>query len=211
MARPIPVRQLLSKLRQLPRPQQRLLLEAGLALAFARLALLLLPFKLIMKSLGQRAAPLHTPPAPVTHRIALAIGWAVTRIAPRTPWQSRCLAQALAAKFMLRRRSIPSTLYLGVAKADEHPTNLQAHAWIQCGDIYLTGAPGRERFTPLACFIERNAPPANPSPPTRHTDESLRQRHHLQQLSKPLKQLPPPSPEGGGVDQLGSERSQEQS
>jgi len=173
MARPIPVRHLLGKLHQLPWPQQRLLLEAGLALALARLALLLLPFKLIMAGLGQRAAPLHTPPAPATHRIAPAIGWAITRIAPRTPWQSRCLAQALAAKLMLHRRRIPSTLYLGVAKADEHPKNLLAHAWIQCGDICLTGAPGQERFTPLACFIERSAPPANPSPPTRHTDESL--------------------------------------
>ena len=50
MARTIPVRHLLGKLHQLPWPQQRLLLEAGLALALARLALLLLPFKLIMKA-----------------------------------------------------------------------------------------------------------------------------------------------------------------
>jgi hypothetical protein len=80
------------------------------------------------------------------------IGRAVVTMSRHTPWESQCLVQAIAAKMMLRRRGVPSTLYLGVTKDDA--TGLSAHAWVRSGDVVLTGAAGRERFTVIATFAE---------------------------------------------------------
>jgi len=38
------------------------------------------------------------------------IAWAIVAVSARTPWRSMCLEQAIAAKAMLRRRRLPSTL-----------------------------------------------------------------------------------------------------
>jgi hypothetical protein len=62
------------------------------------------------------------------------------------------LVQALAAKIMLTRRGICSTLYLGAAKAGE---GLAAHAWLRSGSVIVTGGPGRERFTVISTFADR--------------------------------------------------------
>jgi hypothetical protein len=67
-----------------------------------------------------------------------------------TPWNSNCLVQTIAAKLILQRRGVSSTLYLGVAP-DTHEA-LQAHAWLRSGSIILTGAPGHRRYTVIATF-----------------------------------------------------------
>lgn len=48
-------------------------------------------------------------------------------------WKNRCLVQSLAARNMLARRGITSTLHLGFAAAPGG--NLTAHAWLQVGDF----------------------------------------------------------------------------
>ena len=53
---------------------------------------------------------------------------------------------------LLRRRRIPSTLYLGVAKSAEPPQDLTAHAWVRCGEHPITGGDGQRRFTVLSTF-----------------------------------------------------------
>ena len=77
------------------------------------------------------------------------IGWAVRAVAARLPWESTCLMQALAAAALLRRRRIPLTLTLGVAKDG---SEMEAHAWVVCGEQVLVGGGGHERFTPLASY-----------------------------------------------------------
>ena len=47
-------------------------------------------------------------------KTAADVGWIVERMAEHTPWESACLAQAMAAQNMLKRRGIGSTLYLGL-------------------------------------------------------------------------------------------------
>jgi hypothetical protein len=53
---------------------------------------------------------------------------------------------------MLRRRGAASTLYLGLAKDRE--TQLQAHAWLRCGERILTGQRGMAGFTVISTFAE---------------------------------------------------------
>ena len=127
------------------------LLEAVFWLGLARLALLLVPFRRLAVHLG---TPSHETPAQnldqaATER-ARTVGGAVQRAARNLPWDCRCMAQALAGKAMLRRRGLPSTLYLGVAK--DEAADLCAHAWLRCGDAVITGGEGADRFTVLSTF-----------------------------------------------------------
>jgi hypothetical protein len=80
------------------------------------------------------------------------IGRAVRSAAANTPWKSVCLPQAVAGQWMLKRRRIAATLYLGVAKKDADPEQLAAHAWLRCGDAILTGTAGHRQFTVVASF-----------------------------------------------------------
>ncbi|MEO1800116.1 MAG: lasso peptide biosynthesis B2 protein, partial [Cyanobacteria bacterium J06629_2] len=74
------------------------------------------------------------------------------KISYYTPWQSKCLVQAIAAKRMLQSRKIVSTLYLGVTRNSHQ--SLEAHAWLRSGQMYLTGGREREEFTVVATFAE---------------------------------------------------------
>jgi hypothetical protein len=60
--------------------------------------------------------------------------------------------QALAATVLLQRHRIDGTLYLGVARVNDTPEGLNAHAWLRCGELVVTGAAERARYTPVASF-----------------------------------------------------------
>ena len=51
-------------------------------------------------------------------------------------WDNKCLASTLAARRMLEKRGISSTLHLGVRYASDH--ELEAHSWLTVGDFYMT-------------------------------------------------------------------------
>lgn len=141
----------LAKFLALPWTERLLLLEAWAWLIAARLLLWLVPFRFIAPRLGKQVngpPPAEAlPPAPP---VALQIGPAVERMARHTPWGSPCLPQAVAAKAMLRRRGLVSTLYLGMRKDKSGAP--QAHAWLTCGQDILTGAADHETFTVLSFF-----------------------------------------------------------
>ncbi len=129
-----------------------ILLEALFWLGIARLVVLIIPFRWVEPYLGERmveSAPDQVPENPQQVR---RIAWAVNRVSAYTPWQSKCLVQALAAKRMLHSRKVVSTLYLGVTRLGEK--KLEAHAWLRCGPLYLTGGRGHEHFTVVAMFTE---------------------------------------------------------
>lgn len=81
------------------------------------------------------------------------IAWAIHRVSPYTPWESNCFPQALTAKLLLRRRGIPSTLYLGAAFKEDR-SGMEAHAWLRCGPMYVTGGKGDEKFGTVGVFGE---------------------------------------------------------
>jgi transglutaminase superfamily protein len=81
------------------------------------------------------------------------VGAMLERAARTTWWRSMCLEKALAGKWMLRRRGIASTMYVGVAK---HGTEFIAHAWLVGEGQTLTGA-GKTVYATLAAFREPGA------------------------------------------------------
>lgn len=55
-------------------------------------------------------------------------------------WKNRCLVQSLAARRMLSRRGIPSTLHFGMI-AGPHGKPL-AHAWLIAGEMEIVAKGG---------------------------------------------------------------------
>ena len=141
--------------RRLPHSRRRLLREALFALALARIAMACLPFRRIAAWLG---TPGNETPTDATYRqICLAdqIGWAVGSVARRVPWDARCLAQALAATWMLRRRGLEGTVSFGADRGESR--QLLAHAWLRFGPRVVTGGAGYERFKIFTTFARKQA------------------------------------------------------
>ena len=116
------------------------------------MGVLVLPFRWLAKSLGRYMKDDQTPPQPSDLKLARMIGGAVRSAADYTPWGSVCLPQAVAAKWMLQRRQIPGTVYLGVMKDETKPEKLAAHAWLRSGPAILTGAKGHRQYTVVSTF-----------------------------------------------------------
>src|SRR4051812_21625058 len=108
----------------------------------ARIAIGVQPFERIAGWLGLST---QEPTRSGGGALAEQVGEAVRRGARRTPWESTCLAQALACAAMLRWRHLPGALYLGMMK--DAAGQFQAHAWVRSGESILTGGTDLQRYT----------------------------------------------------------------
>lgn len=117
-------------------------------MTLSRGVILTMPFSRVRRLLrSDEGAPAENVEL-VTH-----IGHVVSTMAKHVPWECLCLVQALAAKWMLARRNIEATIYVGVAKGDAQ--DLLSHAWLCSGDVYVTGEQGHERFRVITNFSEQ--------------------------------------------------------
>jgi hypothetical protein len=89
------------------------------------------------------------------------VGAMLERVSRFTWWRSMCLEKALAGKWMLRRRGIASTMYLGMAKQGER---FVAHAWLVAEGQTLTGS-GNTVYATLVAFGESPRSRANGADP----------------------------------------------
>lgn len=131
------------------------MLPAYALLGVSRVALLTVPFRHIAPVLGQDHGPAPAVPLVDERRMvrALHIGRAVRTAARYTPWESKCLAQAMAARVLLGAAGIPYALFLGVAR--DPGAGLEAHAWVGSGRVSVTGPSGFGRYTVVATFVPR--------------------------------------------------------
>ncbi len=113
-----------------------------------------MPFRTIASRLGQAGEESADAIPPALDSIAGRVGWAVETMARHLPWDSRCLAQAIAAWWMLARRGIHGTVYFGVARNPDKP--FDAHAWLRCGSRIVTGGHGLGQFQVISCFSRRS-------------------------------------------------------
>jgi Transglutaminase-like superfamily len=112
--------------------------EAAISLAAASVAIRVLSRQRITRLLGRPVSPEVLVPGPPA-REARAVGRAVERVAARLPWHPPCLPQAIATRWMLRRRGIGCEAHLGVTGTDP----LEAHAWITVCGVVVQGGPIR--------------------------------------------------------------------
>lgn len=121
--------------------------ETAFVVPAMRLALTLLPFRVVHRFLSARVRRYRGRPASESQE---RIVWAVRGVAARVPYAS-CLTQALAVTLILARHGHAATLRVGVAK-DEHGP-LRAHAWLESNGTAILGEPEPGAFTafpPLA-------------------------------------------------------------
>lgn len=140
--------------RALP-PAKRWSLKKALAqLLAARATLACIPFPRIAAWMGVLGTESPVEISECQMEAVKEISWAIQAMADRVPWDSRCLAQAIAGYRMLLKLGIPSTVYFGVKKDPGKAFN--AHAWLRCGSCIVTGEAGHRDYRVL-CQFSRTA------------------------------------------------------
>lgn len=142
----------LSNFLKIPFKKKLLFLEVFFYLALMRFLILIIPFKQLAKKMGALSTESEYV-IPTNQQLeSILIGKAIRKFSRLTPFRSLCFEQALTCKMMLNRRRISSTIYFGLSKEKFKGNELQAHAWLRSGDIYLTGRKGMKNFKIVAFF-----------------------------------------------------------
>lgn len=130
------------------RRRQFLLFEAALSLAVASVALAILPFRKtanLSSKLGSAR-----PPAPNPTALIVEVRSAVESAALRMPFRAKCFERGLAARMMLRRRGVATTLFYGAAVSDAK--EVQAHVWVRTASEAVIGCENQGEFVLIAQF-----------------------------------------------------------
>jgi hypothetical protein len=131
----------LRKFFELPAAERRLLASAIVAVVKARLAVTFVPIRKILLPLTPRAG------AMIGDTNAASISWAVETAGRIVPSGKNCLVRAIAGREMLARRGVSSRIRLGIAKNSTE--RLDGHAWLECGDLIVTGEGEHRSFTAM--------------------------------------------------------------
>ncbi len=142
------------KFAALDRVGKTLFVEAFYRLGLARYSILRRPFKNIVADLELHQGTAEPQVLDLAEQsLAESIGRAVTTAARFTPWKSACLAQVLAAQHMLQKRSVSGAFYLGATSPSrQNGDAMTAHAWLKCGEQFITGESGHEQYTVVSTF-----------------------------------------------------------
>ena len=130
--------------------EKKMTIAAYIYAAYYRFMIKFVPMSKIEKKMGTRGDESSRDVSVENYRIAKLVAFHVGRITRHTPWQSKCFVQALTAQKLLLNKGIESTLYMGVKHEDGL---MKAHAWLRCGDLYVTGGTGEE-FAQVAKFVK---------------------------------------------------------
>jgi hypothetical protein len=114
--------------------EKALFAEAVFFLLLAKLMLLVLPFRICIRTIPPHAYEEH--PA---DEILQSVKQAVYRANRLSCWKNVCLVQAFAARWMLQRRKIASTFSIGVKH--EPGRKVTAHAWLMAGNRDIVSEP----------------------------------------------------------------------
>ncbi len=158
MARPRSIRRPLVRFAQVGNRRRALIVEAVIWLLLARLSLIFIAFPRLARHLGTFVPPDDVralrakSEGPDEHaRVAENVGWAVTRAARYVPFKAVCLPQAMAARIMLKRRSVGSVMHFGAMIGQDR--SMAAHAWLDAAGVEVTGYPVANTFAEIACFV----------------------------------------------------------
>lgn len=114
-----------------------------------RIQILCVPMSILKKRFGIPGEESTKNISRDNYKYAAQVGMVVERMLNKTPWESKCLVKALTAQKLLKKRKIPTTLYLGVGKEDG---KMIAHAWLRCGEFFVTGGKECSRYAVVAQF-----------------------------------------------------------
>ncbi|MFH1728805.1 MAG: lasso peptide biosynthesis B2 protein [Pseudomonadota bacterium] len=124
-------------------------LELAFFLFFARISIIILSPKYLKIILGKHKQ--NDEAQNVDFQMLNKISYYINKVSKYMPVKSNCLPQAIAAKIMLKRRKINSTLYIGMGK-DKKNNSLIAHAWLKVGETPVTGGKNNAEYSEVAYF-----------------------------------------------------------
>lgn len=125
-------------------------IQAFIYTGIYRAFILFVPFNKLRKRMGKHKEESIDVESKEVYKIAKHISWVVNLISSKTPWESKCLVKALTAQRMLKKIGISTTIYLGVKKDKDN--NMLAHAWLRCGEYYVTGGSNKDGYAVVAKF-----------------------------------------------------------
>ena len=117
-----------------------------------RIAIKYIPFKYLKKYMGKHNEESGLHVKEDEYEIIKDIKWCIDLICYRTPWESKCLVQAITAQRLLYKRGIMSTLYLGVKKNEKN--EMLAHAWLRSGELFVTGGFYKDEYCQVSKFAK---------------------------------------------------------
>ena len=120
-----------------------------------RFAVLLLPFRWLAPILGEYNGntKLSVLATKEQELLARQVGWLIRAVCCRTPWQSKCLIRAMLAEIVLRYYRIPCVVFLGLNHGDVSGRELEAHAWVTAGRVYVSGGNGHATFIVVSTWL----------------------------------------------------------
>lgn len=85
---------------------------------------------------------------------AMRIGRIIDRVADRHPWRPVCLPRAMCARWMLSRRGVANTMFVGVEPGADGGAGEKRmlHAWLVVGGVTVTGRITDRDIRPIARF-----------------------------------------------------------
>ncbi|NDC76929.1 MAG: lasso peptide biosynthesis B2 protein [Chitinophagia bacterium] len=124
--------------------ERRLFAAAFLLTACFRIALLVMPFRRVI---GWQGVPGEESPDaadPTSRPYREALHRALLLAARYAPGLATCYTLCLAGKWLLRRKGLPSTLYVGFRKVGDG--RYEGHAWLRSYDAWISGGGSRSLY-----------------------------------------------------------------
>lgn len=141
----------INKFRRLSASDKMIFLETFVVLLLSKITVMVLPFRTVAARLGKLNASSRNDLNEIEQAAAQRIRYAIFAVSANVPWSSVCMDQALAASYMLNRRQVPNTLFLGV-RIDDSRKKLDAHAWVECNRKVVVGGQHSCQFKVIAFF-----------------------------------------------------------
>jgi hypothetical protein len=116
---------------------KRMFVQAFFLSGLVKFTLVFLSFRKILNWQGaiQQESPQGPDPGTETYRRNLQSAMRLCHL--YTPWKTECYTRALTAKILLKKKRIPSTVYIGFRK--EPNGTYAGHAWLRSYDRIVTG------------------------------------------------------------------------
>ncbi len=142
----------LTKLMRLSPAKILLLLRSSAWIIVTRVALKLLPFDTVRKTMAKRGKTQKLTAISSASKKVDEIIWAVEVSSRYLLRQRPCLTKALVAQMMLSQQGFATLLRIGVARNPDG--SLQAHAWLEHeGEIMIGYLHSMQQFTPLPPLV----------------------------------------------------------
>lgn len=132
---------------RMPMKQKLLIPQILVLMAYYRFRVHHRPFSELAPKIGKLGCET---PVEASPRNAWLVHELMESMFRKLKWKDSCLVRALTAKKLLNRMGERCTLYMGVRKVDNKP--MEAHAWLRCGKLIVTGGEFKESYTVTAIF-----------------------------------------------------------